>query len=159
MATTSDDPLLLDRQICFPIYAASNLLNRMYRPVLDKLGLTYPQYLVMLVLWEDEPQSVGDLGARLYLDSGTLTPLLKRLELAGFVKRRRDKADERRVLVGLTPRGRSLKTRAARVPETLVSHMARVGGDQPPPDPAGGAAFRDAIRQFVAMLAAAEEHA
>lgn len=159
MTTASDDPLLLDRQICFPIYAASNLLNRMYRPVLDKLGLTYPQYLVMLVLWEDEPQSVGDLGARLYLDSGTLTPLLKRLESAGFVKRRRDKEDERRVLVGLTARGRALKTRAVSVPETLVSHMARVGGNQPAPDPAGAAAFRDAIRHFVAMLAAAEEHA
>lgn len=85
-----DDPLLLDRQICFPLYAATNLLNRRYGPVLRPLGLTYPQYLVMLVLWEDEPQTVGALGARLYLDSGTLTPLLKRMEAAGHVTRTRD---------------------------------------------------------------------
>ena len=90
-----DDPLLLDRQICFPLYAATNLLNRRYGPVLRPLGLTYPQYLVMLVLWEEEPQTVGGLGARLYLDSGTLTPLLKRMEAAGHVTRSRDPDDER----------------------------------------------------------------
>ena len=90
-----DDPLLLDRQICFPLYAATNLLNRRYGPVLRPLGLTYPQYLVMLVLWEEEPQTVGGLGTRLYLDSGTLTPLLKRMEAAGHVTRSRDPDDER----------------------------------------------------------------
>ena len=78
-----DDPLRLDRQICFPLYAASNLINRLYRPVLSKLGLTYPQYLVMLALWEKAPRTVGALGEALYLDSGTLTPLLKRMEQAG----------------------------------------------------------------------------
>ena len=101
VAAPGDDPLLLDRQVCFPLYAATNLLNRLYGPVLKPLGLTYPQYLVMLVLWEEEPQTVGSLGARLYLDSGTLTPLLKRMEAAGLVSRTRDADDERRVLIGL----------------------------------------------------------
>src|ERR1700761_624923 len=104
-----DDPLRLDRQVCFPLYAASNLINRLYRPVLGKLGLTYPQYLVMLVLWEQEPQTVGGLGGRLYLDSGTLTPLLKRMEAAGLVVRQRDTQDERRVQIALTDKGRALR--------------------------------------------------
>ena len=95
-----DNPLLLDLQVCFPLYAATNLLNRLYGPVLRELGLTYPQYLVMLVLWEEQPQTVGALGARLYLDSGTLTPLLKRMEAAGLVSRTRDPEDERRYRAG-----------------------------------------------------------
>ncbi|WP_425051954.1 MarR family winged helix-turn-helix transcriptional regulator [Psychromarinibacter sp. S121] len=115
-----DDLLKLDLQICFPLYAASNLVTRTYRGVLEPLGLTYPQYLVLLVLWEaDSPQSVGSLGERLHLDSGTLTPLLKRMESAGLVRRSRDPKDERRVLVALTDEGRALKAKAARVPETL----------------------------------------
>ena len=103
-----DNPLLLDLQVCFPLYAATNLLNRLYGPVLRELGLTYPQYLVMLVLWEEQPQTVGALGARLYLDSGTLTPLLKRMETAGLVTRTRDPEDDRRVMIGLTTRGMAL---------------------------------------------------
>ncbi|MAQ86402.1 MAG: MarR family transcriptional regulator [Maritimibacter sp.] len=115
-----DDLLKLDLQVCFPLYAASNLVTRTYRGVLEPLGLTYPQYLVLLVLWEaDSPQSVGSLGERLHLDSGTLTPLLKRMEQAGLVRRSRDPKDERRVLVALTDAGRALKADAARVPETL----------------------------------------
>lgn len=121
MAEDGEDPLRLDRQVCFPLYAATNLITRLYRPVLAELGLTYPQYLVMLVLWEASPKSVGSLGEALYLDSGTLTPLLKRLEAAGLVTRRRDPADERRVLVDLTEAGRALRAKAESVPETLAA--------------------------------------
>ncbi|MGX1309630.1 DNA-binding MarR family transcriptional regulator [Amorphus suaedae] len=120
MPDDDDDPLRLDRQVCFPLYAATNLITRLYRPILAALGLTYPQYLVMLVLWEGTPRSVGDLGRALYLDSGTLTPLLKRLEQAGLVTRRRDPADERRVLVDLTEEGRALRARAESVPATMA---------------------------------------
>lgn len=116
-----EDLLRLDRQVCFPLYAATNLLTRLYGPVLAELDLTYPQYLVMLVLWEKQPLSVGDLGRRLYLDSGTLTPLLKRMEKAGLVTRMRDDEDQRRVLVSLTPTGQALKARAAHVPQTLAA--------------------------------------
>lgn len=143
MNADDDDPLLLDRQICFPLYAASNLINRLYGPVLSPLGLTYPQYLVMLVLWEKQPQSVGALGARLYLDSGTLTPLLKRLETAGLVTRRRDPSDERRVLIRLTQEGMALRERALHVPETLMN------GE----DPAGIDALRTGLRDLVDGLA------
>src|SRR5882757_10042551 len=90
--------LRLDQQLCFPLYAAANAICRAYSSLLEPLGLTYPQYLVMLVLWESAPLSVGQVGDRLLLDSGTLTPLLKRLESAGLVKRERDPDDERRVL-------------------------------------------------------------
>lgn len=115
--------LLLDRQVCFPLYAASNLLNRLYRPVLAQFNLTYPQYLVMLVLWEQSPVSVGALGEKLFLDSGTLTPLLKRLEVNGMVNRQRDPADERRVLIYLTEQGQQLKLRAAVIPQTLGNSL------------------------------------
>lgn len=138
-----DDPLLLDRQVCFPLYAATNLLNRLYGPVLAKLGLTYPQYLVMLVLWEHQMQSVGELGARLYLDSGTLTPLLKRMEAAGFVTRARDPADERRVLVTLTAEGKVLRERALHVPETMANGYR--------PDDVDS--LRESVRQLVSTLA------
>jgi DNA-binding MarR family transcriptional regulator len=123
MGPAPNDALQLDRQICFPLYAASNLLTRLYRPVLASLGLTYPQYLVMLVLWESSPRSVGELGAKLHLDSGTLTPLLKRLEQAGLVERRRDPGDERRVLVNLTQTGRALRRQASKVPAALAEGL------------------------------------
>ena len=144
VAAPGDDPLLLDRQVCFPLYAATNLLNRLYGPVLKPLGLTYPQYLVMLVLWEEEPQTVGALGARLYLDSGTLTPLLKRMEAAGLVSRTRVAEDERRVLIGLTERGRALRADALHVPETIAGGRSPEGLDE----------LREGVRQLVAMLAA-----
>lgn len=140
---TVDDPLLLDRQVCFPLYAATNLLSRLYRPVLDEIGLTYPQYLVMLVLWEREPQTVGALGARLYLDSGTLTPLLKRMEAAGLLDRRRDPLDERRVLITLTDTGQALRGQAVHVPETMSNGYQPEGLDE----------LRDTIRDLVAVLA------
>ena len=119
--TSGDHPppgsaLALDGQLCFALYAASLAMTRRYKPLLEPLGLTYPQYLVMLVLWQGDGVTVSQLGDRLALDSGTLTPLLKRLESAALVQRLRDAADERRVLLQLTPAGRALKQRAARIP-------------------------------------------
>ncbi|MBL7499563.1 MarR family transcriptional regulator [Frankia sp. CNm7] len=112
--------LELGNQLCFALYSASRASIRAYGPLLAELGLTYPQYLTMLVLWEaSEPLTVGDIGARLHLDSGTLTPLLKRLEDLGLADRTRDRADERRVLVSLTERGRALRADAAGIPERI----------------------------------------
>ena len=106
------DPQRLDNQICFAVYSAAHAFNRVYKPLLDRLGLTYPQYLVMLVLWERDGLSVKEIGERLFLDSGTLTPLLKRLEAAHLVKRTRSADDERQVLVALTAQGTSLREKA-----------------------------------------------
>ncbi|MFC5458731.1 MarR family winged helix-turn-helix transcriptional regulator [Massilia niabensis] len=117
----TNDVLLLEEQLCFPLYAASNLITRLYRPLLAKLGLTYPQYLVMMLLWEAAPQSVSDLGKALHLDSGTLTPLLKRLEISGLVLRRRDDEDERRVFILLTEKGSLLRASAESIPKELQS--------------------------------------
>ena len=105
--------LSLDHQLCFALYSASLAMTKLYKPLLDPIGLTYPQYLVMLVLWQGDGVTVSELGRRLTLDSGTLTPLLKRLETAGLLARRRDAADERRVRLHLTPAGNALKRRAA----------------------------------------------
>ncbi len=112
--------LLLDNQLCFALYSASLAMTKLYKPLLETLGLTYPQYLVMLVLWEQDGLTVSALGERLFLDSGTLTPLLKRMEQSGLVSRQRSVEDERRVEVRLTPDGRKLKTRAASVPACVV---------------------------------------
>ncbi len=112
--------LALDQQLCFALYAASLAMTKLYKPLLEPLGLTYPQYLAMLVLWQGESISVSQLGDRLALDSGTLTPLLKRLESAGLVQRLRDAADERRVLLQLTAAGRALRTPALRVPQLMA---------------------------------------
>lgn len=108
--------LMLDNQLCFALYSASLAMTKLYKPLLDRLGLTYPQYLVMLVLWERDALTVGELGERLFLDSGTLTPLLKRLEAAGLVSRSRAADDERRVVVTLTDAGRALREQAIEVP-------------------------------------------
>lgn len=116
-----DQALLLDNQLCFALYSASLAMTKLYKPLLDELGLTYPQYLVMLALWEHDGVMVSELGQRLHLDSGTLTPLLKRLEATGLVSRLRDAADERRVLVHLTAAGRRLKARAAKVPACILA--------------------------------------
>lgn len=110
----------LEEQLCFALYSASRALTRAYQPLLQPLGLTYPQYLVMLVLWEGNPLSVSELGARLALDSGTLTPLLKRLEEAKLVERRRSAEDERVVHVSLTPTGSALQRRARGIPKELA---------------------------------------
>ncbi|WP_269465557.1 MarR family winged helix-turn-helix transcriptional regulator [Variovorax sp. PAMC 28711] len=111
----------LDNQLCFAMYSASLAMTRLYKPLLEKLGLTYPQYIVMLALWERDGVMVSELGERVSLDSGTLTPLLKRLEASGFVARVRDIADERRVHITLTAAGRKLKSRAAGVPACLMA--------------------------------------
>ncbi|MCU1479843.1 MAG: MarR family transcriptional regulator [Subtercola sp.] len=118
-STSEHSAPLLDEQICFALYNASRAMTARYRELLEPLGLTYPQYLVMLVLWESEPVTVSHLGARLQLDSGTLSPLLRRLEAAGFVERNRSADDERSVLVSLTPAGDELRAQTTRFPELV----------------------------------------
>lgn len=115
-----EDPLGLDNQLCFVLYSSSLLMTKLYKPLLDEIGLTYPQYLAMLALWEEDGITVSRLGERLYLDSGTLTPLLKRLEKAGLVKRERNEKDERQVLVRVTPEGKALKRQAAGIPRKVA---------------------------------------
>jgi DNA-binding MarR family transcriptional regulator len=109
----------LDVQLCFALYSASLAMNKVYRKLLQPIGLTYPQYLVMMVLWEDESLSVSEIGARLFLDSATLTPLLKRLEAAGLVARLRSREDERHVVISLTPSGKALQAKAGKVQESV----------------------------------------
>jgi DNA-binding MarR family transcriptional regulator len=111
---------LLDQSLCFAVYSAGLAFNRLYKPILDPLGLTYPQYLVMMALWEKDGQGVGELGDLLFLESNTLTPLIKRLEAAGLVKRARDTQDERQVRVTLTVAGRDLLKQASCVPMQVV---------------------------------------
>jgi len=117
----TDQALLLNNQLCFALYSTSLAMTKLYKPLLDELGLTYPQYLVMLVLWERDGLMVSELGERLALDSGTLTPLLKRLEAAELVTRVRDLEDERRVRVTLTTAGRKLKARARKIPGCILA--------------------------------------
>jgi DNA-binding MarR family transcriptional regulator len=133
----------LNRQVCFALYSASKAATAVYRPMLDELGLTYPQYLVMLVLWEDQPRSVRELGEELGLDSGTLSPLLKRLESLGLVERRRSAEDERRVEVFLTDAGTALSAKSSAIPQQLA-------------DAAGlSAAELDQLRETLGRLTAA----
>jgi DNA-binding MarR family transcriptional regulator len=110
----------LDDQLCFALYAASRAVTARYRPMLDAIGLTYPQYLVMMLLWEQDNQTVGQLGTRLALDSGTLSPLLKRLTAAGLVTRHRRVEDERSVSIALTDAGRALRERAFAISESMI---------------------------------------
>ena len=140
--------LELDRQLCFALYTASRAVVRAYAPLLEDAGLTYPQYVTMLVLWEDpdRPRSIGELGERLQLDSGTLTPLLKRLASMGYLTRSRDAEDERRVLVTLTAEGLALRDRLAAVPE---SFLACLGMDVP-----DASALRDQLTDLAASLEA-----
>ena len=121
MPSKVNSMLHLDNQLCFALYSTSLAMTKLYKPLLDDLGLTYPQYLAMLVLWERDGLMVSELGDRLYLDSGTLTPLLKRLEVSGHISRLRDVNDERRVHITLTSLGRRLKARAAKVPGCILS--------------------------------------
>ncbi|MBC9732377.1 MarR family winged helix-turn-helix transcriptional regulator [Nocardioides marmotae] len=122
--STRHPQLALDEQLCFPLYAATRAVTQRYTELLGEVGLTYPQYLALLALWEaGEPVSVGALGKRLRLDSGTLTPLLKRLEAVGHVTRRRDPADERRVLVEPTEQGWALRERVAEVPARIAGGL------------------------------------
>ena len=121
----ADDLLKLDNQLCFALYSTSLAMTKLYKPLLDSLGLTYPQYLVMLALWEEDGQMVSTLGQRLSLDSGTLTPLLKRLQASGLVSRIRDAADERRVHIVLTAEGRRLRAQAVQVPQCVLAATTR----------------------------------
>ena len=116
---TAKPPLQLDQQLCFALYSAGLAMNKVYRKLLARLDLTYPQYLVMLVLWERDDLGVSEIGERLFLDSATLTPLLKRLEAAGLLTRQRASADERQVLIALTAQGRALKRQAGAVPQAV----------------------------------------
>jgi DNA-binding MarR family transcriptional regulator len=138
--------LLLDDQLCFALYAASRAVTARYRPLLDALGLTYPQYLVMLVLWEHEAVAVKELGAALQLDYGTLTPLLKRLEANGLVRRERRPDDERSVTITLTQEGTLLRERAASVPPAM--------GDAMGLDAEETAQIRDLLRRLTANVTA-----
>jgi len=131
-AAPAPNLLALDEQLCFPLYSASHLIQRLYRPLLRPLQLTYPQYLVMMVLWEEDGVSVNRLCERLLLDSGTLSPLLNRLEGRGLVRKRADADDGRKVLVGLTAKGRAQKARAARVPEALLCRLLTQKGEGAP---------------------------
>jgi DNA-binding MarR family transcriptional regulator len=140
--------LELDRQLCFALYTASRAVVRAYAPLLEDAGLTYPQYVTMLVLWEDadRPRSIGELGERLQLDSGTLTPLLKRLASMGYLTRSRDAEDERRVLVTLTAEGLALRDRLAAVPESFLGCLGM--------DVADASALRDQLTELAACLEA-----
>jgi len=120
----ADQMLRLDNQICFAVYSAAHAFTRFYKPLLERLGLTYPQYLVMLALWERDGVPLKDIGERLFLDSGTLTPLLKRLEAAQLIKRTRGTEDERQVMIALTPQGHALKEKARTVPSSLLQASA-----------------------------------
>lgn len=115
----------LDDQLCFALYSTAHAVTRAYKPLLDEFGLTYPQYLVLLVLWEKDGMSVKDIGDRLFLDSGTLTPLLKRMEAAGFVKRSRDPEDERQLRVNLTARAQELRSKSRDIAHQLFCDFGR----------------------------------
>ncbi|MES2688727.1 MAG: MarR family transcriptional regulator [Pseudomonadota bacterium] len=121
MPNKTDAMLKLDNQLCFALYSTSLAMTKLYKPLLDELGLTYPQYLAMLVLWEQDGLMVSEIGERLYLDSGTLTPLLKRLEASGLISRIRAVEDERRVHITLTAAGRKLKAKAAKIPDCILT--------------------------------------
>ena len=140
------DALTLDRQLCFALYSASRAMTAAYRPILTELNLTYPQYLVLLVLWEEARVTVGRLGERLQLDSGTLSPLLKRLEANGFIRRERSQQDERQVEVTLTPAGRKLEGKAQCIPQQLGARMGITERD--------AADLRDAIHRLTDALTA-----
>ncbi|WP_062012737.1 MarR family winged helix-turn-helix transcriptional regulator [Aureimonas sp. AU4] len=128
---TDQSSFQLDEQLCFAVYSTAHAFNRLYKPKLDALGITYPQFLVLSILWRTEPQTVGSLGDLLLLDSSTLTPLLKRLEAAGFVRRTRSTRDERVVDVTLTPEGQTLRERAWAIPPEIATatgeSMAELG--------------------------------
>ena len=141
--------LSLDHHLCFALYSASRAMTAAYRPMLTKLNLTYPQYLVLLVLWEEGRVTVGRLGERLQLDSGTLSPLLKRLEANGFVRRERSQTDERLVEVTLTPAGRRLERKAQCIPEQLFSSTGMTEKE--------AADLRDAVRNLTDALAASQQ--
>lgn len=117
------EQLKLENQLCFPVYAASRLIIREYQPYLDQLEITYPQYLVLMVLWEKDSISINEITQRLILNTNTVTPLLKRMESQGIITRQRSPEDERKVIITLTPKGQQLKIEAAAIPEKLVTNL------------------------------------
>jgi len=116
----ANEQLKLENQLCFPIYAVSRLITQEYQPLLEKLGITYPQYLVLLVLWETDNIPVSEITRRLILNTNTVTPVLKRMEAQGMITRQRSQADERKVIITLTPKGKQLQIEAALIPGKLV---------------------------------------
>ncbi len=122
--------LFLSNQLCFPLYAASRLTTKLYTPYLDELGITYPQYLVMLTLWQHEHLTVKEIGEKLFLESNTLTPLLKRLEQKELIKRTRSKTDERTVEISLTTQGEELKDEAKHIPEKIAESFGEIAIDK-----------------------------
>lgn len=118
------EQLKLENQLCFPVYAASRLITRVYQPLLDNLGITYPQYLVLMVLWENDRLPVKDITKKLILNTNTITPLLKRMEQQGLLTRKREDQDERKVIVHLTEKGKKLEEEAAKIPEELVNQLS-----------------------------------
>lgn len=148
----SDQLLKLENQLCFQLYSASRMMTKLYQPLLKPLGITYPQYLVMLVLWEKPIGSkftVTEIGDLLFLDSGTLTPLLKRLELKRVIQRQRDSEDERQVIVRLTPAGEALKQQARKVPEKLMCQVGKKAEDI--------GAMRESLKELVASMQVLQE--
>ena len=117
------EQLKLDNQLCFPVYAASRLITREYQPFLDRLGITYPQYLVLMILWEEDGMPVNDIAKKLILNTNTITPLLKRMENQGIIRRKRSRQDERKVIVQLTAKGRELQEEASLIPEKLAGRL------------------------------------
>ncbi|HOP12675.1 MAG: MarR family transcriptional regulator [Lentimicrobium sp.] len=119
------EQLKLENQLCFPVYAASRLITREYQPYLEKLGITYPQYLVLMILWENDRLPVTDIARKLILNTNTITPLLKRMEQTGLIARKRSPEDERKVMIELTDKGRAMQEEAARIPEALVNQLMK----------------------------------
>lgn len=144
VATTIENPLALEQQVCFALAIASRSVIAVYKPLLEPMGLTHPQYLAMLALWEHEPLKLTDMSRMLQLDPGTLSPLLKRLEASGYVRREKDPGDERALAVVLTPQGRALRERALEIPPAIVD---RLGMDI--------AELRELHRRLTAVIAAA----
>lgn len=140
------EQLKLENQFCFPLYAASRLVTKMYQPLLEELDLTYPQYLILMVLWEEEEATVMEIGEKLYLTSSTLTPLLKRMESAGLIRRKRSVDDERKVSISLTGRGREMEHKACLIPEKLA---VRGGNDFPVERVMK---LRDELKDFISVI-------
>ncbi|MPL91064.1 Organic hydroperoxide resistance transcriptional regulator [bioreactor metagenome] len=124
-STMAYEQLKLENQLCFPVYAASRLITREYQPYLEKLGITYPQYLVLMILWENDRLPVTDIARKLILNTNTITPLLKRMEQTGLIARKRSPEDERKVMIELTDKGRAMQEEAARIPEALVNQLIK----------------------------------
>ena len=130
MSLEGYEQLKLENQLCFPLYAAAKEVVRKYKPFLDELDLTYTQYIAMMVLWEHESMNVKELGSRLYLDSGTLTPLLKKLEAKGYITRCRCKEDERNLIIRITPQGDALKEKAAAIPDQMTEKWVNLSKEE-----------------------------